>query len=87
MNKTQCELVTRLVNRYLQGSAKEGWTLTVSKDLIFLTLQKLNEINQAYNLADKYPDIFRIDSKSWRNVNLFLLDDQKARNLLSSFNS
>lgn len=65
MNKTQKILIDRLINRVSTGNLKQGWTLTIGlpkmpheKDTIFLSLQKLNEGNQAHKLAEKYPDIF-----------------------------
>lgn len=79
MNKTQLELVSRLINRASNGSLKAGWTLTNSKDCIFLSLQKLNEGNQAHALAEKYPHLFSASQVSFRLVNLKLLDDSKAR--------
>ncbi len=84
MNKTQVELVSRLVNRFSTGSVKQGWSLTNS-DKIFLSLQKLNEGNQAHYLAEKYPEIFTVDQKAWRLVTLTLLDDLKARALLTKY--
>ena len=85
MHKTQVELTSRLVNRYCTGSHKAGWTLTVSKDLIMLSLQKLNEGEQAHRLAEKYPDIFQASQVNFRLVNLKLMDDLKARELLNKY--
>lgn len=86
MNKTQIELISRLINRHSTGSYKLGWTLTVSlpkmphdKDTVFLSLQKLNEGNQAHKLAEKYPNLFRSEQVNFRLVNLFLLDDSRVR--------
>lgn len=79
MNKTQLELINRLVNRYSTGSYKLGWTLTNNKDAVFLSLQKLNEGNQAHKLAEKYPSLFRAEQVNFRLVNLTMLDDLKVR--------
>ena len=82
MVKTQIKIISRLVNRYNKGSAKEGWTLRENNGKPFLALQKLNEINQAYKLEEKYPDMFKTESKLFSLVYLFLLDDLKARALI-----
>lgn len=84
MNKTQKELISRLINRgHFLGSIKQGWTITqpINNTNIFMSLQKLNEGQQAHNLAEKYPDIFKAEQRAWRLVILFLLDETKARNL------
>jgi hypothetical protein len=83
MNTTQLILVSRLINRYDRGSIKRGWTLTLPSDKAppFLSLQKLNEGEQAHKLAQKFPEIFRAEQKQWRLVNLTLLDDEKARKI------
>ena len=86
MKKTQVELASRLVNRFNRGSYKEGWSLTEPvKGNPFLTLQKLNEIEQAHKLAEKYPLIFKSESRAWRLTHLTLLDDLKARELLKRY--
>ena len=83
LQKTQHELVSRLVNRFNTGGAKYGWTLTQPKNCApFLTLQKLNEGNAAGKLAAKYPDVFQHKCSAWRLEYLFLINDEKARELL-----
>jgi hypothetical protein len=84
MNKTQVELISRLVNRYNTGSLKQGWTLT-NANSIFLSLQNLSEGNQAHKLAEKYPEVFASCQKAFRLVNLTLIDDLKARELLNKY--
>lgn len=88
MNKTQTTLVSRLVNRgpYMTGSYKLGWTITEPRHSNpYMALQKLNEINQAYGLADKYPEIFAVNSVSYKLLNLYLLNDLKAREILKQY--
>lgn len=88
MNKTQYNLISRLVNRFDKGSLKQGWTLTDPKTgNPFLSLQKLNEGNQAHHLKDKYPEIFETKQISFRLVILELKDDLKAREILKKFES
>jgi hypothetical protein len=81
MNNTQKELISRLVNQ-IQGSYKQGYTLTITKDKIFLSLQKLNEINQALKLEESFPSIIQYEYKSFRLLNVYLIDDTKARELI-----
>lgn len=82
MNKTQKELTSRLINRASTGSYKQGWTLTQPfKGMPFLSLQKLNEIEQAHKLAEKYPLVFKTESRAWRLVHLTLLDEVLGRDL------
>lgn len=78
MNKTEIELVSRLVNRFDKGSLKQGWLLEGET----LQLQKLNEGQQAHNLAEKYPSIFESDQLMYRLVKLKLLDNLAARKLI-----
>lgn len=80
MNKTQLQLISRLLNKE-RGSVKVGWTLTIPSNgqPIFISLQKLSEINQAGKLADTYPDIFKFEMKMWRLANLILINETKAR--------
>jgi hypothetical protein len=66
MNKTQTILVERLEGKYGNGTIKNGWTKTGN----FIRLQKLNEIDQAYKLAEKYPDKYKTRTLGFKLVDL-----------------
>lgn len=79
MNKTQKSLLNRVLNYEGLGSSKVGWTLTALHEWkSFLCLQKLNDGQQAHKLAEKYPDIFRAEQKSFRLVILYVMNESKA---------
>jgi hypothetical protein len=65
MNKTQKDLIEKLYssNRYYRQLIK-------GVNQKFINLNKLNEINQAYKLAEIYPDKFEVKCISWRCVDL-----------------
>lgn len=66
LNKTQTILVERLNDLHGSGSYKAGWTKTNN----VLSLQKLNEGEQAHRLAEKYPDLYKTEQVSFRLVKL-----------------
>ena len=65
LNKTQEKLVSRL-DGISSGNLKNGWTKTNNT----LSLQKLNEGEQAHKLAEKYPEKYKSEQLSWRLVRL-----------------
>jgi hypothetical protein len=67
MNKTQTLLIERLEGKHGQGSLKNGW---IRYNDGSISLQKLNEGDQALKLAEKYPDKFQATYKAWRLVSL-----------------
>ena len=80
MNKTQKELISRIVNRSVNSSGR-GWAFTNAIQP-FLHLFTLNEGNQALKLAEAYPKVFSANYCGWRLVSLKLLDETKARELI-----
>jgi hypothetical protein len=67
MNKTQLTLIERLEGKHGNGSAgKFGWSKTGN----FIRLQKLNEIDQAYKLAEKFPEKYKTRTLGFKLVDL-----------------
>jgi hypothetical protein len=66
MNKTQTLLVERLDGKHGNGSAKQSWIKFENS----LRLQKLNEIDQAYKLAEKYPETYKTETIAFKLVKL-----------------
>jgi hypothetical protein len=78
MNKTQVELISRIVN-LKDSNIKKGWSRTGRT----LRLQKLNEGDQAHKLAEKYPSLFKSAQLAWKLVTLELIgDENKAMELI-----
>jgi len=70
MNKTQLLLLERLEGKHGGGNIKEKWGKYGSA----IRLQKLSEIDQAYKLAEKYPDKFKTATISFNLVELYKLE-------------
>jgi len=66
MNKTQTLLVERLEGKHGSGNIKQGWTKYSNS----IRLQKLNEIDQAYKLAEKYPEKYKTKTLGFKLVDL-----------------
>jgi hypothetical protein len=66
MNKTQLSLVERLEGKHGNGGCKVGWTKFENS----LRLQKFNEIDQAYKLAEKYPETYKTETIAFKLVKL-----------------
>jgi hypothetical protein len=73
INKTQQLLIERLDGKFGTGNLKQGWTLTNSKDCRFISLQKLNEGEQAHCLAENFPDKYKTKQIAFRLVHLYKL--------------
>ena len=71
LNKTQEKLIDRLQGKYGSGNCKEGW----SKLGNVLTIQKFSEIDQAYKLAQAYPEKFKTHTLAFKLVKLELLSE------------
>jgi hypothetical protein len=66
MNKTQQVLIERLEGKHGSGSAKNGW----SKYGNSIRLQKFKEIDQAYKLAESFPDKYEAKTLGFKLVDL-----------------
>ena len=90
MNKTQYNIIKRLLGYEGTGGAKVAWSLTLPESYrhfkpAMLSLQRLNEIDQAGKIADKYPEVFAFKLGQWRQAFLTLLNQQFAQKLLNDF--
>jgi hypothetical protein len=71
INKTQSLLIEMLEGKKGSGRIKDGWTRTVNQDgSVSLTLQKLNQGDQAHKMAAAFPDKYKAAQLAFRLVRL-----------------
>ena len=66
MNKTQQLLVERLEGKDGSGSAKQGWSRYQNS----IRIQNFREIDQAYKLAENFPDKYETKTLAFKLVDL-----------------
>lgn len=82
LNKTRMNLISNLLKRdsdvYQHSWDKEDLT----KGKFYLCIKNAKHGEQAHKLAMKYPEIFHANQSSWQLVELTLLNEDSAKELV-----